>query len=390
MTMKFLSICSGIEAASVAFKDFGWTAVGFSEIEEYPSAVLKHHYPDIPNLGDMTKYREWPDSIYEQADAIVGGPPCQAFSKAGNKEGLNDERGNLTLVYANIIEHADNIRKQKGLKPVVVLYENVPGILSDKTNAIGCFLGELSGAEEELIPSGKRWSNSGIVIGSKRSIAWRTLNAQYFGVPQRRRRVFIVASAREDFSPQEVLFEYKGNRWNDKETNRKESTGGFPTTPSINQKDDVVSVDMNGYGSWWNGNQVSQTLDAVLYKKQCMPEKNRFPAVLVPAWSKCNSCDDYLCNIHLKDDSSIHAHDCDCPGIEEWSENDLSPYDNVLLRFITPVEAERLQGFPDGYTDITFKGKPVTDNHRYKALGNSWAVPVVKWIWNRVDTKVRM
>lgn len=210
--MKFISICSGIEAASVAFGPLGWKAVAFSEIEPFPCAVLAHHYPDVPNMGDMSKFREWPDELFAEADAIVGGPPCQAFSVAGLRNGLNDDRGNLTLTYAEMIDHADAIRSLHGKPPVVVLYENVPGLLSDKTGAYGCFLAALAGEAVALEPPGSRWTDAGCVFGPKRAIAWRVLDAQYFALAQRRRRVFVVASARDGFDPATVLFEWDGVR----------------------------------------------------------------------------------------------------------------------------------------------------------------------------------
>lgn len=210
--MNFISICSGIEAASVAFGPLGWKAIAFSEIEPFPCAVLAHHYPDVPNLGDMTKFREWPEEIFADADAVVGGPPCQAFSVAGARNGLNDDRGNLTLTYAELINHADAIRFIHGKPPVVVLYENVPGLLSDKTGAFGCFLAGLAGEDDPLEPPGGKWANAGCVFGPKRAVAWRVLDAQYFGVAQRRRRVFVVASARKGFDPATVLFEWDGVR----------------------------------------------------------------------------------------------------------------------------------------------------------------------------------
>ena len=210
--MKFISICSGIEAASVAFNAIGWKAVAFSEIEPFPCSLLAHHYPDTPNFGDMTKFREWPEEVFVQADMIVGGPPCQSFSVAGKREGLDDERGNLTLIYTELIDHADTIRRKHGKPPAVILYENVPGLLSDKTGAFGCFLAALAGEDEELQPTGKRWSDAGVVLGPQRAVAWRILDAQYFGLAQRRRRVFVVASARAGFDPAEVLFEFDGVR----------------------------------------------------------------------------------------------------------------------------------------------------------------------------------
>jgi DNA (cytosine-5)-methyltransferase 1 len=210
--VKFLSICSGIEAASVAWEPLGWEAAGFSEIEPFPSAVLAHHYPDVPNLGDMTKFDTWPEEIFLEADLIVGGPPCQAFSVAGNREGLADDRGNLTLVYVQLINHADLIRKKHGKEPVIAFYENVPGLFSDKTNAFGCLLGALAGEDGALLAPGGKWTDAGCVSGPQRTMAWRLLDAQYFGLAQRRRRVFLVASARDGFNPTEILFKREGVR----------------------------------------------------------------------------------------------------------------------------------------------------------------------------------
>ena len=124
---------------------------------------------------------------------------------------------------------------------------------------------------------------------------------------------------------------------------------------------------------------MTQTLDAVLYKKQCLPEKNRFPAVLVPAWIRCECCEDFICQVH-----GVHAHECECSPIEEWMDVGASPYAPCLLRYLTPLECERLQGFPDNYTDIAFRNKPVSDSHRYRALGNSMAVPVMAFIGSQI------
>ena len=194
--MKYLSICSGVDSCSLAWtqtpdgKGLGWEPVGFSEIEKFPSAVLKHHYPDVPNLGDMTRFREWPDKIFEEADLIVGGTPCQAFSHAGKRRSLDDERGNLTLTYTQLINHADSIRIRAGKPRPIVLWENVPGVLNTPDNALGCLFSELSG--EDCSPN-KEWSKAGRILGRGRRVAWCVLDSQYFGVPQRRRRVFALA-----------------------------------------------------------------------------------------------------------------------------------------------------------------------------------------------------
>ena len=189
--MKYLSICSGVDSCSLAWtqtpdgKGLGWEPVGFSEIEKFPSAVLKHHYADVPNLGDMTAFREWPDRIFEEADLIVGGTPCQAFSHAGKRRSLDDERGNLTLTYTQLINHADRIRLRAGKPRPIVLWENVPGVLNTPDNALGCLFSALSG--EDCSPN-KEWSKAGRILGRGRRVAWCVLDSQYFGVPQRRRR----------------------------------------------------------------------------------------------------------------------------------------------------------------------------------------------------------
>lgn len=226
MQFTYGSICSGIEAASVAWHDLG-KPLWFSEIEPFPCAVLGHHFPDVPNLGDMTTL---PEKILNgeipAPDVLVGGTPCQAFSVAGKRESLDDDRGNLTLALIHILEAIDYVRKQNGQPPCILIWENVPGVLSTKDNAFGHFLAGLVQECEPLQPTGGKWTDAGYVH-SKRTVGWRVLDAQYFGVAQRRKRVFLVASARRR-SVAEILFEPKGVR-GDIETcgNAGESLAGF-------------------------------------------------------------------------------------------------------------------------------------------------------------------
>ena len=230
--MKFGSVCSGIEAASVAWNKLGWSASWLAEIEPFPSAVLAHHYPDVPNLGDMTLL---PAKILskeiEAPDVFCGGTPCQAFSIAGNRESLDDARGNLSLTFCEIANAIDSVRDV----PAIIFWENVPGVLNTKDNAFGCFLAGLAGEDGELKPAGKKWTNAGMVLGPKRAVAWRVLDAQYFGLAQRRKRVFVVASARDDFNPAEVLFEFDGLRRdsapgrNSRETTTSDAQSGIGT-----------------------------------------------------------------------------------------------------------------------------------------------------------------
>lgn len=214
--MRFGSVCSGIEAASVAWESLGWKAAWFSEIDPFASDVLKFHFPDISNLGDM---KTLPERILsgeiEAPDILCGGCPCQAFSVAGRRESLNDERGNLSLIFCEIADAIDTVRKQQNKPESIIFYENVPGILNTKDNAFGCFLGRLVGSNAPLLPEADRWSNAGYVVGSKRQIAWRVLNAEHFGVPQRRHRVFVVgcSSSERRLDPSQILFECKGLSW---------------------------------------------------------------------------------------------------------------------------------------------------------------------------------
>jgi DNA (cytosine-5)-methyltransferase 1 len=236
MPITYGSVCSGIEAATLAWHPLGMRATWFAEIEAFPGAVLAHHYPNTPNLGDMTKLGALVLAGKIAApDVLVGGTPCQAFSVAGMRQGLLDPRGALTIKYVELADATDYVRASRRKPPCVLVWENVPGVLSDKGNAFGCFLGALAGEDCELQPSGKRWPDAGCVYGPKRTIAWRVLDAQYFGLAQRRRRVFVVASARDGFDPTEVLFEREGMR-RDTAPRRgegQEVTGTAPFGPAL-------------------------------------------------------------------------------------------------------------------------------------------------------------
>lgn len=206
--MRFGSVCSGIEAASVAWNPLGWEAAWFSEIEPFPCALLAHHYPNVPNLGDMTKIApRILSGEVEAPDILCGGTPCQSFSLAGLRKSLDDARGNLSLTFCELANAIDTARSLSGLAPAIIFWENVPGVLSTKDNAFGCFLAGLARLDVPLEIPGGKWGGAGYVCTGKRAVAWRTLDAQYFGVPQRRRRVFVVASARDGFDPCQVLFE---------------------------------------------------------------------------------------------------------------------------------------------------------------------------------------
>ncbi|WP_010220019.1 DNA cytosine methyltransferase [Pseudomonas syringae group genomosp. 3] len=234
--LQYGSVCSGIEAATAAWHPLGMEPVWFAEIEPFPSAVLAHHYPRTPNLGDMTKLGALVlAGKIDAPDVLVGGTPCQAFSVAGMRQGMLDPRGALTIKYVELADAVDHVRTSRNQPESIIVWENVPGVLSDKGNAFGCFLGALAGEDCELQPPGKRWKDAGCVYGPKRTIAWRILDAQYFGLAQRRRRVFLVASARADLDPIAVLFEREGVR-RDTAPRRGEGqdvTGTAPFGPAL-------------------------------------------------------------------------------------------------------------------------------------------------------------
>jgi DNA (cytosine-5)-methyltransferase 1 len=210
--MKYISICSGIEAASTAWHGLGWTPLAFSEIEPFPSAVLAHHYPEVPNLGDMSKFREWPEELLAECELLVGGTPCQAFSVAGLRKSLDDARGNLSLIYVQMFHHINEIRRKHGRSSAIALWENVPGVLSTKDNAFGCFISGLLGVDDTLETQDGKWPKAGFFCSEAVRVGYRVLDAQYFAVAQRRRRVFLVAvpceliaSAGERACPSEIL-----------------------------------------------------------------------------------------------------------------------------------------------------------------------------------------
>lgn len=325
--MKYGSVCSGIEAASKAWEPLGWIPAWFSEIEPFPSAVLAHHWPEVTNLGDMTKIAEAVGAgEVEAPDVLVGGTPCQAFSIAGLREGLSDDRGQLTLSYVELANAIDAKRRERGEPESIIVWENVPGVLSSKDNAFGCFLAGLAGESSELQPAGGKWTHAGCVSGPERVIAWRVLDAQFFGVAQRRKRVFVVASARKGFDPAEILFE--------------QDVGSGST--------EANNVGVEGRSS---------TVDnCTLYRFR------RTDSYIDDGVSSTLSARDY------KD------------------RRELVVMADNRVRTLTPLEYERLQGFPDGHTLIPYEGKLADDAPRYKAIGNSMAVPVMRWIGERIAT----
>jgi len=375
MSIKYISVCSGIEAASVAWHDMGWEPVAFSEIEPFPSEVLKTRFPNTPNWGDMTKFNNWPDATI---NLLVGGTPCQSFSVAGLRQGLKDPRGNLMLTFLGIAER---------YKPKWIVWENVPGVLSSNGGKdFGSFLGALG----EL---GYGW-------------AYRVLDAQWFGVAQRRKRVFVVGCLGDQRAAAEVLFESESVSRNPAPSREKRQAAARTTEESV------------GGGKWWDGGETSATL-TTRSGGQYMPDKDNFQAVIQPNVGALCARDykgvgnQYVSEGKLITESipslvargphavaqpiavdtfnqTTNEHTSQTLGS---SATDVNHYGAVInppmaIRRLTPVECERLQGFPDNWTKIPWKKKPAEDcpdGPRYKACGNSMAVPCMKWLGQRIQ-----
>ncbi|ECJ8708008.1 Dam family site-specific DNA-(adenine-N6)-methyltransferase [Salmonella enterica] len=466
--MRYGSVCSGIEAASVAWEPLGWQPAWFAEIEAFPSAVLATHWPDVTNLGDMTGIAAAVHAgDVEAPDVLVGGTPCQTFSIAGLRNGLAEKRGQLSLSYVELANAIDDKRRERGEEEAIIVWENVPGVLSSKDNAFGCFIGALAGESCELQPAGGKWSNAGCVYGPSRIVAWRVLDAQFFGVAQRRRRVFVVASARKEFDPAEVLFEFDSLR-RDTPPRREPQTAVTTDTgsgieggshwdnpanphPTLNQANNIGGIGASNQevfsqrGAGLVSGAYSDISRTLLAKENDSTAEDLDTYILAYGGGNTGGNIDVAtaCTAHGVrmdfDTETFAVHGTQDPdtnhelahtlGRNHGQENVIitEPYTiairgreegstvevhndgtaNALLtpnggragmgvgavgwgmqvRRLTPVECERLQGFPDNHTLISWRGKDAADcpdGQRYKAIGNSMAVPVMRWIGERI------
>ena len=407
--MNYLSVCSGIEAATCAWHDLKWNPVGFSEIEPFPSAVLKHHYPSVPNLGDMTKYKEW---NLDSVGLLVGGTPCQSFSVAGLRKGLEDPRGDLALTYVGILDK---------FRPKWCIWENVPGVLSSNGGRdFGSFLGALA------------------ELGY--GFAYRVLDAQNFGVPQRRRRVFVVGCLGDWESAAKVLFEsYCLSGDNQKSRAKRQATttysergiayggsdgecadtvtskwakgsGGpsgnecglfvahkvyetHPADSRVKEMGDVCQTVTSRWGTGGGNVPLVQTIGCDVYNHAVTGET---AATLTMNSGGTNTAGPKVIQAYsIREDAKANNFSATpltvTPALQAMQPSVQSHHaqtfiaGNMAVRRLTPRECERLQGFKDDYTVIPWKKGESPDGHRYKALGNSMAVPVMKWIGERIN-----
>lgn len=401
--MLYISCFSGIEAASVAVKKAGlsWEPVAFSEIEPFASAVLAHHYPQVPNLGDITKIN-W-EKYAGTIGLVCGGSPCQAFSVAGLRRSLSDPRGNLTLEYMRAVHQ---------IKPRWVVWEQVPGVMSASGNPLGCFMAGLAGYDSQITPPGGRWGNVGCLPAKNEqsySIAYRILDAQHFGVPQRRRRIFLVGhiGTRDWWKPLEVLFERDsegrdfapGRKAGQKVAGNAGSGVEGVVTSKIVQHAIAFNWQSGGYCMIEPREEIANTVQRCQTQAVAFAQNTRdevrlqggdgqvVGALAAQPGMKQTTYLAFAQNQEGELRTSEVANTVTTTG-NASARGTGNVLHGSIVRRITPTEEERLQGFPDSHTKIPYRNKPADlcpDGPRYKALGNSWAVPVAQWVFERID-----
>ena len=357
----YISLFSGIEAATVAWDPLGWSPLAFCEVDDFPSAVLAHHYPNVPNLGDVCGV-DWKDVVseYGRPNVVVGGSPCQAFSVAGGRGSLMDPRGRLMFEY---VRACDEIHS-----PWIV-WENVPSVLNVRDNAFAQLLGALQ--------------DVGYV-----DLAWRVLDSQFVRmadrddkgaitgwlgpVAQRRRRVFLVGHLGAGGAASAVLFE-------------SDSVRGNTKTSKQQRKELAAAVGRGDTVSVRKGELVDpKNVGAYAFKVRCGNNTYVKPDGKIGTAGKgALVCAEQTFTIVASQDQDILVRDFDGGVREAVTTSDGSRW---IARKLMPVECERLFGFPDGYTDVPYRGKEHSpDSKRYKAVGNSMAVPCMRWIGDRIQ-----
>ncbi len=401
--MRYGSVCSGIEAATAAWHPLGWEPAFLSEIEKFPRAVLRHHYPDVPLHGDFTTIGA---DEYGPIDLLVGGTPCQSFSVAGLRKGMDDDRGNLALEF---------LRLAKRKRPKWIVWENVPGVLSSGRD-FGAFLGAL--------------------VECGYGFTYRILDAQYVrvqshprAVPQRRRRVFVVGYLGDWRHAGAVLLEREGlRRHPPPRREKREDVAKCPRGRAQSRHREGIAV--YGGGQTSGARDVAATLaahgggnrqdfevenfvvhgsqDPIVQNDLALPVgrnsglenviTTQYGNIAGALTARHNSspCADRGQNVvafaqNTRDEVRLINGDGQIAGnlaAETGARQQTYLAGNVTVRRLTPMEAERLQGFPDNFTQIPWRNKSADkcpDGPRYKALGNSMAVPVMSWIGQRIN-----
>jgi DNA (cytosine-5)-methyltransferase 1 len=377
--MRYVSVFSGIEAASVAFRPLGWEPVAFSEVDGFPCAVLAHRFPHVPNLGDIRKV-DW-KPYRGRVDLVVGGSPCQSFSIAGKREGLQGESG-LMWEY---------VRAVREVRPRWVVWENVPGALSSSRGEdFRCLLRELDD------------------IGY--GLAWRVLDAQFFGVAQRRRRVFLVGRLGDPRGPAQVLIEPHCLRWDSPSSRAKREelaagagrgaqSAGFCAGESVTSGG--IGYVPEQHPTLKAGGNLASTGAILATRSGKHPEAlavrmregcaggGKGPLVQEDVSGTLATGNDQTIFCRASGQARAETGVGVAPTLAARQHKDPPILgDGIVLRRLTPTECERLQGFPDGWTQVPYRGRPAgecPDGPRYKAIGNSMAVPVMRWIGKRMQ-----
>ena len=347
--MKYFSVCSGVGTDHLAFGPLGWECQGFAEIAPFPSAVLEHRFPGVKNYGDFTKVTK--DEV-GSVDLLVGGTPCQSFSSAGQRGGLDDPRGNLALEF---------VRLAVRLEAKWIIWENVPGVLT-------------SGGGRDFGSILRAFRDSGY------SLAWRVLDAQWFGVPQRRRRVFLVGCV-GGASPVPVLFESPSLRRDTPPSReaREETSGNVGESITSSNTRFTFPIDVVGtVSSNWckglRGPAGDEQYNLVAYAPfAAIHQNNRSEAVLHILTGQTGA------NGSNISENLSHTLDGTTSAVNY----------GTIVRRLTPRECERLQGYPDDWTLVPWRGKQAPDTLRYQAIGNGIALPVLEWIGKRLDASIR-
>ena len=372
--IRYASVCSGVEAPSLAWEGLGWEPQWFSEIEAFPSAVLSQRFPNTPNLGDMTKLVDKEIFHERPIDLLVGGTPCQSFSVAGLQRGLDDPRGNLALEFVRLLF----LRR-----PTWFVWENVPNVLS--VNGGRDFNSIISAFEK---------------IGY--GVSWRILDARFLGVPQKRRRIFVVGYLGDWRSSAAVLLEPSVMQGDSRKSKKKRKDSSTDLGGSS-------FFEMHGFGRYGEGS-ASSTLKARDHKAAtdlvvhpyAYSKSHRDNGNVDVRFTEDDQANTLSCGDGCGNQSSLNLvgviytnqvtnpHNRENPkkgGPSPTLTKHSDPHMLVRggVRRLTPLECERLQGFPDNWTNIQWKGKDAPPTLRYKACGNSMAVPVMAWIGKRID-----
>lgn len=394
--MRYLSLFSGIEAATVAWHPLGWTPVAFAEIEPGPCSVLKHHYPDVPNLGDVTRITDAQIAALGRIDVVIGGSPCQDLSVAGKRAGLAGARSSLFHEQLRIFHAARHLCGARWL-----VWENVPGAFSSNAGRdFAVVVGAMAGLE--LAPPGDGWGNEGMAVGENGLVEWCVLDAQWFGLAQRRKRVFAVLDTGDWANRPPVLLE--PDRLRGDSAPRRAKGEGVTGTIERRLGRSGVSADFADFAA--SGGLIPVGVMAHGQGGVEITAGERSPTLT------CNH------------EAPVIAFDCTAGGKTSFSIGDvpgtmrgeghggghLAVAQSLQVRRLTPRECERLQGFPDDYTLVPERSHYLrvvsttaqrqrglirmryierceftADGPRYKALGNSMATPVIAWIGRQIQ-----